>query len=66
MKELNVEEKKRMTDRAQRFGKQGTTEGNRNFRKKISIDELLKRTLVSVSVLKYRSDACGLSIACSH
>lgn len=47
MEELDFEEKKKMSDRAQRFGKQ---DGNRNFKKKISIDELLKRTLVSLSI----------------
>lgn len=40
------EDQKRLTERAQRFGKQGTTEGNKNFKKKISIDELLKRNQV--------------------
>ena len=45
--EPSAEDKKRLSERAQRFGKQGTAEGNMSVKKKMSIDELLKRTLVS-------------------
>lgn len=45
--EPSAEDKKRLNERVQRFGKQGSAEGNKNIKKKISIDELLKRTLTS-------------------
>ena len=39
---LTQEDKARMSNRIDRFGKQGTSEGNMNARKKLSIDELVK------------------------
>ena len=44
----SAQERQRFSERAQRFGKQGAAEGNKNIKKKISMDELLKRTLVSL------------------
>lgn len=46
---VNTEDRQRFSERAQRFGKQGTADGNKNYKKKVSIDELLKRTVVSSS-----------------
>ncbi len=43
----SAQDRQRFSERAQRFGRQGAAEGNKNIKKKISIDELLKRTLVS-------------------
>ena len=37
---MSVEDKQKIDQRAQRFGK--GSEGNRNFRKKLSINELVK------------------------
>lgn len=45
--EPSAEDKRRLSERAQRFGKQGAAEGNMSIKKKMSIDELLRRTLVS-------------------
>ncbi len=44
------ENQQKFNERAQRFGKQGT-DGNKNYKKKISIDELLKKTVVKVFLL---------------
>lgn len=49
----SAEDQQRFSDRAQRFGKQGTADGNKNYKKKVSIDELLKRTVVSSSHFLY-------------
>ena len=39
---ISAEDQQKMSRRTQRFGRQGAEDGNRNFSKKLSIDELLK------------------------
>lgn len=39
---ISAEDQQRMSRRTQRFGRQGAADGNKNFSKKLSIDELLR------------------------
>lgn len=39
---VTQQDKAKISQRINRFGKQGTSEGNMNYRKKLSVDELVK------------------------